>query len=508
MTASISRRFFLGSAAAGGMTLLATRRFAPAQQPGALRVRKSASELPAKDPVFAKYAKAVQAMHELPPGDRRNWRAQAKIHADYCKHGHGFLPWHRHYINQFEKICGELIGDRDFALPYWDWSYGVGTIPDPFFDLKHLDVTFWKDPGVYSSSNWGDIDTIGIRAIAKGLGVQNDRIRGAAFTRDNINSILAENDFERFTGRLEGSPHNTGHVVVGYPATGKPGHIGSGLSPLDPLFWLHHCNVDRLWAQWQLAGNIQPDFVQKYDGQFVDASGKPIDLNAADAVDFSALGYTYQQFERPRSVLEMAGIVKGNFASQPLLTAFRHQGSMQATEPVALGAVQPKSSVEVGIPRSIAVPVKNIKSELSSTRLFLDANLPELSSLRGHRIDETMLAEFGKPKTTLKRIFASIKGVRGDFASPPVVNIFVNCPYLSPQTPYTDVHYADTFALFGPQNGGHDHEREFIVDLTSALQNVDLNSAKELKFQLMAAGPDVLKPAGSFSVESIEIFSA
>ena len=31
-------------------------------------------------------------------------------------------------------------------------------------------------------------------------------------------------------------------------ATGFMG--GFSTAPLDPLFWMHHCNIDRLWEVW------------------------------------------------------------------------------------------------------------------------------------------------------------------------------------------------------------------------------------------------------------------
>jgi tyrosinase len=38
--------------------------------------------------------------------------------------------------------------------------------------------------------------------------------------------------------------HNAGHLFIG-------GHMSGGFSPNDPVFWFHHANVDRIWANWQ-----------------------------------------------------------------------------------------------------------------------------------------------------------------------------------------------------------------------------------------------------------------
>ena len=68
-------------------------------------------------------SRAVAAMKALPQSDPRNWIRFADIHRNFCPHGNWyFLPWHRAYISSFERICRELSGKRDFALPYWNWT--------------------------------------------------------------------------------------------------------------------------------------------------------------------------------------------------------------------------------------------------------------------------------------------------------------------------------------------------------------------------------------------------
>jgi hypothetical protein len=72
-------------------------------------------------------------------------------------------------------------------------------------------------------------------------------------------AFLKQTQFSNFTNMLETQPHNTGHVLTGFPASGKPGHIGDGLSPLDPIFWMHHTMVNFMWARGQKAGNVTQD---------------------------------------------------------------------------------------------------------------------------------------------------------------------------------------------------------------------------------------------------------
>lgn len=433
----IRRRTFLTTAAGGmAMPLLMARRPAAATP----RVRRDVMELSEEDPFFAQYADAVRKMHALPEGDRRNWRRQAQIHADFCKHGSlAFLHWHRHYLAFFEAICGELIGNPDFALPYWNWSKRSGIIPAPFYDRQELDVAYWNDPGTYSSPNWGPVDTVARRGLAKGRGLLQDPTRGGSFTSATLEDIKTMPSASLFRSRLEGSPHNNGHVIVGATASGPSGHIGSGLSPLDPIFWLHHCMVDRLWAEWQKTRST-PDPGETYADDFVDRKGAPAPVAAAQAQTIEALGYTYD-------ILQAAPLVAaaGGRLIDAIVPDIRKVLAQQVT-PTTLGSAE---NDEVSVP-------------LAATAIKVDApDLPR--SLAGDRPVTT----FSLGRETIgvegRRILARLDDVSlGAGGTDFVANVFVDCPYLSPETGYVDPHYAGTFSFFGR---GH-HGNQFTIDVT------------------------------------------
>jgi hypothetical protein len=93
--------------------------------------------------------------------------------------------------------------------------------------------------------------------------------------------------------------------------------MGSGMSPLDPIFWLHHCNVDRIWAEWQAAGNTTPPLNRNYDNQFVNEVGQPVPASSASALHIAPMGYTYDTLSVPavaaaqqKQVQEMADKVE------------------------------------------------------------------------------------------------------------------------------------------------------------------------------------------------------
>ena len=189
-------------------------------------------------------------------------------------HGNiGFLPWHRQYLRSFElALEAEVPG---VALPYWDWSDDVGAATK-LFSADFLSSTSWgaptdvadgwlrhQVPAAERPGWWPD----GLRGfqvnslLEEGNGTALERGSQEPHWPPSPSGIkrLAELTSGRqgthalwaFSSTLEaGDPaitvrtHNAGHRFVG-------GHMAGRFSPNDPVFWLHHANVDRIWARWQ-----------------------------------------------------------------------------------------------------------------------------------------------------------------------------------------------------------------------------------------------------------------
>jgi hypothetical protein len=145
---------------------------------------------------------------------------------------------------------------------------------------------------------------------ARGLSVGEalDPEANAAVSRDSVRGLLAARDFFAFAGGkasdhdqmtelglLESIPHNLVHSSIGgaYKGLQKRGYMNTMMSPADPIFFLHHANLDRLWAIWtrkQQAlglpslprGKIAEDsdydkWANKPLRFFVDKNGNPLD---------------------------------------------------------------------------------------------------------------------------------------------------------------------------------------------------------------------------------------
>ncbi|MFI2458248.1 tyrosinase family protein [Streptomyces sp. NPDC019539] len=169
-----------------------------------------------------------------------------------------FLPWHRMFLIEFEQALQSV--DPAVAIPYWDWTTDR-TPRSALWAADFLggtgrsgDGQVMDGPFAGASGAWPIVVSVdGRNFLRRELG--NEAIQLP--TRAEVDSVLAISTYdappwnstsEGFRNNLEGwrgiNLHNRVHVWVG-------GHMASGVSPNDPVFWLHHAFVDKLWSEWQ-----------------------------------------------------------------------------------------------------------------------------------------------------------------------------------------------------------------------------------------------------------------
>jgi tyrosinase len=185
----------------------------------------------------------------------------------------GFCPWHRQYLRQFEKaLQTEVPG---VTIPYWDWTDHVDAInelftptflssliagsPRPITDglLRHLvpeaDRPEWWPAGAQGFP----VDPLLEEGLGTALTRGNPGISWppSRFQIEILERLVIERPdshpfwffwlvLEMGHSQITLRTHNTGHNFIG-------GHMARAFSPNDPIFWLHHANVDRIWANWQ-----------------------------------------------------------------------------------------------------------------------------------------------------------------------------------------------------------------------------------------------------------------
>jgi tyrosinase len=174
--------------------------------------------------------------------------------------GPAFFPWHRQALRELELALIALqpappAGEDYVGIPYWRWNF---------------DVANWRNHAIWTKIGGNGDSTQGYRIttgpfvnwvswIRNSNGVFNSRagiVRRFTATGNmpswgntNITTYdvapFRENSSTAtsFRSFME-TKHNSVHTRVG-------GDMTAMTSPNDPVFWFHHCNVDRAWARWQ-----------------------------------------------------------------------------------------------------------------------------------------------------------------------------------------------------------------------------------------------------------------
>lgn len=229
--------------------------------PSYITIRKSATD-PSNAKNIELYKKGVAAMKATPfpikvEGTNTTWwEAHASIHDNFCPHGNWFfLPWHRGYLHHFEKVIREFCGDSSFALPYWDWSEDL-SVPEAFttgdeesnalFNATRRLAVFIAPQSIDPSKD----PIIDCRAKSVQDKVDLPDFLSFAGGPSHNPRALADTEVKGYSGALEIGPHNRVHAIM-------QGDMGTFRSPLDPIFWLHHCNIDRIWSVWAAARTLK-----------------------------------------------------------------------------------------------------------------------------------------------------------------------------------------------------------------------------------------------------------
>ncbi|HEX3151880.1 MAG TPA: tyrosinase family protein [Gemmataceae bacterium] len=193
-----------------------------------------------------------------------------------------FLPWHRHMLYQFEQTIREVLKDEDFSLPYWNPVTG-----------KEADLCLplaFRDPAsaLFNGTRWpwvngGErIDTLWMNWLSW------DCLNEKTYIDSPTGSL-------GFCPRMDQNPHFFTHIAIGGDMADFA-TVGG-----DPLFYLHHCNLDRLWESWNRLGNSNPTDPKYLNRKFTfaDRNGKRVDLPVSAADRIAQSGYEYDVYAKP-----------------------------------------------------------------------------------------------------------------------------------------------------------------------------------------------------------------
>lgn len=365
MKRGVSRRsVMLAGAAVSALPFVRGHAFAAAQP----HIRYSAAS-PDGAAMLKKFAEAVKRMSARATDDPSSWTFQWYTHyvrgdsskeAELTKlpperrvlagevwntcQAHGtnaledcFLPWHRIYLYYFERIVRQVLDDPSFTMPYWNYTDptqralpGAFRVPSSPLYRKHRK----------HSVNRG-------RPLDEGQGTPSPLNLGCL---DQGNYLPTGGITQGFCLNLDSGLHASMHVLIG----DREGMGDITWAANDPIFWLHHANVDRLWASWNL-GHDNPNNDAWRGRQFVfaDENGVRATANIGAFTDLKELGYTYDRLER----VTMAFAVPPLPSAAPLGTASEVAPS---GAPAPGGAAPKKRALEKAARSAAAPPPSNV----------------------------------------------------------------------------------------------------------------------------------------------------
>jgi tyrosinase len=183
-----------------------------------------------------------------------------------------FLPWHRAYLTSWDNVTRDQNSDAN--LPWWDWAS----------DLSHQVgiPTAYGTPQLDGASNpLASGPTPDMPGSPAGQTARTPGDPAALPTTDQVQALINLTDFVDFSNQLQ-DVHDGVHGWVG----GDMGVIAT--SAFDPIFWAHHCMIDRVWYLWQLkngVNNIPPSYLSR--------PLAPFNYTVQEVLDIGRLGYQY-----------------------------------------------------------------------------------------------------------------------------------------------------------------------------------------------------------------------
>jgi hypothetical protein len=182
-----------------------------------------------------------------------------------------FFAWHRMYLYYFERVLRWAANDPTLTLPYWDYTNPAQTALPAEFQDTTSPLYDWRR---YPPVNQGQL------ALDPNI--------------TNIDGPLTtDTTFLQFEKDIESGVHGNVHcATVHWCPISLMGLVGVAAN--DPIFYMHHANIDRMWSCWQYSHpNEVPGTWASQTFTFVDETGTEVTRTVQDFLDTTALGYVY-----------------------------------------------------------------------------------------------------------------------------------------------------------------------------------------------------------------------
>ena len=267
-----------------------------------------------------------------------------------CQHGNlNFLPWHRMFLYFYEKTLRKHVGDPNFSLPYWDYFQEHSP------DNKGLALPQLVR-GQTAGSLYDQFRTPGL----------NDN--KTAIDPDSASAAQAFSfaDFTHFSNQLQNQPHGAMHCAVGTGcATPNMGFVP--IAGLDPVFYMHHANIDRLWQcwlnkkaggktidlAWAKANLGMPDSWYQTSYSFADENGNQATMTIADVFTPGKIPVKYNNdtaCDTPKAAPQLQA---AQTQAKAKMTKFKSHMPVSSNKTVDLRGVTTKVALDPQLPAQL-----------------------------------------------------------------------------------------------------------------------------------------------------------
>ncbi|QDT02390.1 Tyrosinase [Rubripirellula lacrimiformis] len=376
--------------------------------------------------------RGIDAMKSRPASDPTSWAFQANIHGTFtgsnplfnqCQHGTDhFFSWHRLYLFHFEQILAEASGDPNLTLPYWDWT-----------EDRALPIAF-RQPADATNPLFDDSRFINQGALLP-----------LSIVRDDLNDATAQTSFLGrfgFSSQLEGSPHGAIHVQIG----GNMGSVPTAAN--DPIFWLHHCNIDRLWDHWLNlgGGRSNPTSLGFLDQQFpfAAADGTTVSERVGENLYSRQLGYSYDTTPAPAMPAT---------AESPMMVAAVHPAMTHGHTP---DANTDAGDADSTLPQGYQSIASTKQPPGINANAAAGSNLSAPLTLKPHRVEVPMTERARLPFNTVapaaaekEQLLIQVVGIEFDHSPAFTYAVYLNLPSDVNDVDRQSLYRLGTLDLFG-----------------------------------------------------------
>lgn len=428
---------------------------------------------------------------------------------DQCQHQSWFfVPWHRGYLVALEAQLREDIvqhgGPPTWALPYWDY-FGRGDefdIPPAFTQQNMRDGS--PNPLFVTARYGPNGDNVIFVPTKAGMKkhpapkhalVTETCLSNTAYTGSDGNTPLPGfggpltgfwHGGNYHSGNLEQDPHNVTHGYVGgFKSNTDYGLMSDpGIAALDPIFYLHHANIDRMWAVW----NLNPSHINPPDPNWLAgpaASGEhefvmPMPGNKSwvytpnDVDSLSKMNYTYENLKQVPSVNLLEQRLKQLGVAAPSETPSAKAG---------------RNSVEIVGANDTSLPIKGLGA---STTVQLDREVVQRVANSLGTASETFAPD---------RVYLNLDNVRGT-QDATVLSIFINLPEGSNSADHPEL-LAGNVGLFGLRRASTADGKHvggglsFLLDISPIVDRLHLDKALSADTLRVTIVPDRPVPDGA-----------